>query len=122
MWQYLQRHEQFVISALAEQRAANGWEQLKAFHARQIQYMQHERLIHLLVMLFVATFFLLNVGFVTLHPSGAGYALAAVLLGLVSFYILHYFRLENGVQRWYELANRIDQKLGLPTSGKSERT
>jgi hypothetical protein len=25
---------------------------------------------------------------------------------------VHYFRLENGVQRWYELANRIDQQLG----------
>ena len=27
-------------------------------------------------------------------------------------YLLHFFRLENGVQRWYHLSNRIDHELG----------
>jgi len=39
--------------------------------------------------------------------------LVALLFGLSSVYLVHYFRLENGVQRWYHLANRIDERLGL---------
>lgn len=112
MWRYLQRHEAFVRRALDEEHDAPFWEGLAAFHERQLARMQHERLIHLLVTLTVAVLCLLSVGYLGTAPSLAAFAIAALLLVLVSAYLLHYFRLENGVQRWYHLANRLEGKRG----------
>jgi hypothetical protein len=28
------------------------------------------------------------------------------------FYLFHYYQLENGVQRWYRLADQLEQKIG----------
>ena len=44
-----------------------------------------------------------------LFMLGVGYLIALMLLAA---YLLHYFRMENGVQRMYTLANRIDARLG----------
>lgn len=113
MWQYLKAHEAFVRQALAEPHDAAWWDGLAAFHARQLAFMQHERLIHLLVMLTIALLCLLSFGFVTKAPSLPAFGIAALLLVLVSAYVVHYFRLENGVQRWYHLANQLDEKRGV---------
>jgi hypothetical protein len=113
VWRYLQDHEAFVRRVLEEPHDASYWEQLALFHDRQLRFMQHERIIHLLVTLTVAALALGAVAFVASTPMWAGFALAALLLGLVSAYLVHYFRLENGVQRWYHLANRIDEKRGV---------
>jgi|SRR6516165_3109684 hypothetical protein len=113
MFRYLQLHEQFVIAALAGERGLISLSELKTFHEKQIRYMQHERLIHLIVTLFVATFLLLSIGFAVIHPSWPAFAMAALLLGLFSVYLIHYYRLENGVQRWYHLSNQIDERLGV---------
>lgn len=113
MEEYLRRHETFVRAALAGEHGALSWDQLRAFHETQIRYLQQERLAHLIVTLFVATFLLLVLGFATTHPSAPAAVAALILLGLLAAYLLHYFRLENGVQRWYHLANAIDQKRGV---------
>lgn len=113
MWRYLQDHEAFVRKALLEPHDRPYWDELAIFHEKQLRAMQHERLIHLLVTLTVALLALGAVAFVAVQPVLAGFALAALLLGLVSAYLVHYFRLENGVQRWYHLANRLDEKRGV---------
>lgn len=111
MWRYLKLHEAFVREALAGKHGPISFAELKEFHDTQIRYMQHERLIHLIVMMFVATFFLLSLGYVLGHSSWPGLALVSLLLILTSAYVVHYFRLENGVQRWYHLASQIDRRL-----------
>jgi len=113
MWRYLQDHEAFVRRALEETHERAYWDELAAFHDRQLRFMQHERLIHLLVTLTVALLAVLSIVFVAVQPMLPGFVLAALLLVLVSAYLVHYFRLENGVQRWYHLANRLDEKRGL---------
>lgn len=113
MWKYLRAHEAFVRRSLGEAHDAALWEQLAAFHARQLAFMQHERLIHLLVTMTVAVLCVLALGFATLTPSWPTLALSALLLGLVSAYLVHYFRLENGVQRWYHLSNALDEQRGV---------
>lgn len=115
MWRYLQAHEAFVRKALGEPHDAAFWEQLADFHAKQLAFMQHERLIHLLVTLAVALLCLGSVGFSVVAPSLGAFAMATLLLGLVSAYLVHSFRLENGVQRWYHLSNAIDAKRGRVT-------
>ncbi len=92
---------------------------LRREHARQIAYMQHERLIHLLVTLAVCAFLLLVLGFAIVQPIWPAWAISALLLILVVGYLVHYFRLENGVQRWYEVANDMEARLSRPTAGPS---
>lgn len=112
MWHYLKLHEALINGALAGELGELPWAEVRELHEQQLRYLQHERLIHLIVMLFVATFFLLSAGFVMLNVSLPGAALAVLLLILLTAYILHYFRLENGVQRWYHLSNRLTEKVG----------
>jgi len=114
MWQTMQRHEAFVRGVL--KKAAQGTRSadlvgLRILHDRQIRYMPHERLVHLVVAMFAAAFLLLSLGFACVRPSWGSAALALLLLILTSAY-LNYHRLENGVQRWYHLANRISLMLG----------
>jgi len=110
MWRYLKQHERFVRGALESDVALT---ELKAFQERQLGYLQHERLVHLLIMLGVAASFLATTGFCLRYPSAGGFAAGALLGLLLVPYLVHYFRLENGVQRLYHLSNRIDEKLGV---------
>jgi hypothetical protein len=115
MGRYVRLHEAFIRAVLDGRHgalASGDWEALLGFHLEQIARMQHERLIHLGVTLSVAAFFLLVLGFSLVHPSWPGLALALVMLGLLCAYLVHYFRLENGVQRWYHLSNLLSERAG----------
>ena len=110
MYEYMKQHEAFIKSVLASGAADADWARLARYHDTQIRYMQHERLIHLLVTLFVGLFALLTLLFLVLQPTIAMGVLVLLLLALFAPYVLHYFRLENGVQRWYDLANEIERR------------
>jgi len=110
MYDYMKRHETLVRAALSADRAGVDWAELTRVHAVQLGYMQHERLIHLLVTLSVALFALLTLLFFIVHPTVAVGVLVLLLLVLFVPYVVHYFRLENGVQRWYDLANEIERR------------
>lgn len=69
--------------------------------------MQHERLAHLLTMLFVGLFALLSLGYTLLNPAVPCFILSGLLIILSAAYVIHYYRLENGVQKWYRLSNEI---------------
>jgi hypothetical protein len=76
--------------------------------------MQHERLIHLIVTVTVAVILIMAFG-ITLAGDGSTYlfyavALDGILMILFGFYIVHYYQLENGVQRWYRLYDEILQR------------
>lgn len=116
MWDELKRHERFVRRVL-EDGQQEGLGDVRDHHLRRVADFQHERLIHLLVTLFVALFALLSVGWALVEPSAAAMALAALLLGLTAAYLVHYFGLENGVQRLYRLTVRLDERItGRPLS------
>lgn len=120
MWKYLNEHEQNVKNLLDKELTEIELLNLKEYHAKQIFFMQHERFIHLVVTLFMALFLLLSLGFSMSVRTYAGAVLCLLLLILVSAYIIHYFHLENGVQRWYGLSNEIDLRLGK-TPNKLEK-
>jgi hypothetical protein len=111
MWQYLKAHELLVRRALEGEASPEVLASLRQTHARRLSFFQHERLIHLLVTLFVALFFLLALCFSLVRPTLASWALALLLLALTFAYLLHYYHLENGVQRLYELSDRLDEAL-----------
>ena len=74
----------------------------------KINFFQHERLIHLIITLFYVIMFLIFLILVSL--SYIFVILVFILLLFVIFYIIHYFRLENGVQSLYFLYDEIKNK------------
>jgi hypothetical protein len=109
MWEYLKLHEEYIKEVLAKNPGPKICAKVLAFHEIQIARMQHERLIHLLVTLACCLFLLLTMGFTLVHFTLSGALMSALFLVLVCAYLLHYFRLENGVQRWYKLANKLKE-------------
>ena len=76
-------------------------------HLEKLRWLQHERLVHLIVTVMVVVVELFAVDLAVLHPetnplAGIVMLVLAILLG---FYFYHYFFLENTVQRWYKLAD-----------------
>lgn len=68
---------------------------------QRIAFYQHERLVHLIVTMSVAIFFLMSLG-IWFANGGAGLMLLTVLLlAMMIAYIKHYYFLENSVQKMY---------------------
>jgi hypothetical protein len=111
MIDYIKRHEHYVSDSLASLHEPDKLRELLAYHDKQISWIQHERLAHLITMLFVCLFFLLTFVFTMIHFTLPCILLTALLLVLTAAYILHYYRLENSVQGWYSLSNRIRENL-----------
>ena len=87
------------------------YEILLSRHKEQIAFFQHERLIHLIVtvlfaILTFAVFFILLV-----TPSTGLFILLLALLVLLVPYIMHYFLLENGVQKMYRQYDEIVKRM-----------
>ena len=77
----------------------------------QIKFFQHERLIHLIVTVLFALLTIFTVAcscFINNPFYGMLFCLLSVLcLALLVPYIHHYYILENGVQKLYEIYDRI---------------
>lgn len=82
---------------------------MRAELLQRIAFYQHERLIHLLVTLFFAVFFLISLA-LTLTVGGWGaITLTILFLGLLVPYIKHYYFLENSVQKMYTYYYKIEK-------------
>ena len=69
MWRYLQMHEKLIRQLLADDKSDTPWDDVLAFHLEQMARMQHERLIHLIVTMFISLFMLLSLAFSLVYPS-----------------------------------------------------
>ena len=77
-------------------------EKIRAEYLMRLRWLQHERLIHLLVLMLTVVVFLFFFGLVMLMPGlRLVWVLVVIMGGLVAAYMVHYYRLENLVQRWY---------------------
>jgi hypothetical protein len=105
---YARLHEAYIRKSL---RGDCDREELARYHNMKIQWLQHERLIHLLVTLLFAFIFMFLFALLMLFPENwiilIPLSIVTVLLGA---YIFHYFKLENTVQSWYKLYDEIDRK------------
>lgn len=109
MKRFCREHEARVTAAVA---AGEVTEELLEEHLRMIAWVQHERLVHLIVTVMVVLCELFMVDLVLLHPE-LGIVPALIMLGmavLMGFYFWHYFFLENTVQRWYRIAEELREK------------
>ena len=76
----------------------------------KISYFQHERLIHLLVTLAFATWLLFEIYCLFVLPPEfliAGILLVLIFFGLTIGYVMHYYFLENSVQKMYHMRDEI---------------
>lgn len=105
MYDYILKHEDFMHRAIQNSNYDRAW--LLDYHHTQITYVQHERLIHLLITLFFTFLFLGSVICTFCYDSLLLPLLDLILLILISFYIRHYYRLENCLERWYKLYTKI---------------
>lgn len=110
MNQYILEHEAY-IRKLLEGNENQNWEKVRKYHKVQIMFLQHERLVHMMVTLFFG-FLLVFVLFMALLFELVIFILLFVLLAVLEIlYMIHLYRLETGVQRWYGLYRDIVNRL-----------
>ena len=76
----------------------------------KIAYFQHERLFHLMVTLAFACFLLFEIFCLFVLPSEfliSGILLTLIFFGLTIGYVMHYYFLENSVQKMYHMRDEI---------------
>ncbi len=106
MKRWCREHEAYLAAHEASQ-------ELLSLHLQKLRWLQHERLVHLIVTLMVVFVELFTVALVLLRPSLGVLPVAfmVVLLILLCLYFYHYFFLENTVQHWYRLADELREQL-----------
>ena len=110
MQQYILEHEAY-IRGLLDSSESQDWVEIRKYHKAQILFMQHERLVHMIVTLSFG-FFLVLVLFMAMFFRLAPLFLLVFILGVVEvMYMLHLYKLETGVQRWYGLYNEISRRV-----------
>ena len=108
MYKYLLEQEQLLLNGLE---TGFNLERLYEYSRVQIAWISHERLVHLLVTLFISLLLIVSFfGFIPLQNKLIA-LLFAILTVLILFYIVHYYRLENGIHRLYKLSNQIHHKI-----------
>ena len=88
----------------------------------QIEYFQHERLIHLIVTITFALATFITLGIAVSGVTQA-YILLLLLVILLAPYIKHYYLLENGVQKMYTYYDALveeENRRRHEAEGKSE--
>lgn len=78
----------------------------------QIQFFQHERLIHLIVTVLFALLAVITILASLIIQEPAVLLLCLMFFVLLVPYIRHYYILENGVQKLYEYYDRIESRPG----------
>ena len=90
---FIREHNKFI-----EQNGLN--DHSEEIHYEALKILKHERIIHLIVTMFTTLFCFMFLGFYLFTEKLPFLMLFIILLILVGFYILHYFRLENITLNW----------------------
>lgn len=109
MYKYIKEQEKYVKDQLENEKCDYNW--LKEYFKSQIQFLSQERLIHLIITLFFSSLLITSIIISFLYQNILIYILILILMILLLCYIVHYYRLENGLQSWYLIYNEIERKL-----------
>jgi hypothetical protein len=110
MYKYLLEHERWIMGLLKSEEDRD-WRTVRDYHMAQIGFMQHERLIHLVVTLAFAFILLASIVVTMIYPVWQLLLIDIILTITETIYIIHYYRLENGVQRWYRIYQQICSRI-----------
>lgn len=96
-----------IRKILTEKNPETKWEHILEYHQTMLARIQHERLIHLLVTIFVGLVMSIA-SFVTIVTKTTSLMILCIPLILLFLgYLFHYRFLENTTQRWYVLEDQI---------------
>lgn len=90
-----------IDKLLQDSAEKTNWSAILSEHLQQTAFFQHERLIHLIVTMTVALLTLISLGIAILSRMMTMLIMTGVLAVLLIPYILHYYLLENEVQKMY---------------------
>ncbi|MBR3131429.1 hypothetical protein IKG31_02525 [Candidatus Saccharibacteria bacterium] len=110
MEERIKAYERYIEHAATRNLSRIERAELAAYHREMVANFQHERLIHLLIMLFFVAVSLVLIGVLTLSIVEFGfaielssfYALVLIVVILTIAYIRHYYFLENHIQALYD--------------------
>lgn len=103
-------YQKYINELLDSNRSETNWNVIAKIHLEKIAFYQHERLIHLLVTLAFAVFEFLSIGFCVMSENMMMLVLSGAVLILLVPYIMHYYFLENEVQKMYLVYDEILKK------------
>lgn len=113
MRKYLRAYIIYIDRLLAE-KDAEKLEKIRDEHLKQIEFMQHERLMHLIVTVLFSLILFITIGILAYTNNIVYCFLTAMLLALLVPYIMHYYFLENSVQKMYKQYNSMISGFSLP--------
>ena len=109
MRKYLNDYRYYIKNQLEKDNC--DWEALAREHLVKVQFFQHERLVHLIVMVLFALMTLGTlIAFVVTESVGL-LVLTVLFAGLLIPYIRHYYFLENQTQELYKDYDKICEKI-----------
>ncbi len=104
MTKYIKNYTKYIQEQIKLQ---NITKKLLEYHHLQILHIQHERLIHLIILCLFTILFAGGFALFLVLPSVASACLLIIVAVVEVFYIRHYYLLENTVQKWYRYENYI---------------
>lgn len=107
MWDALKSFIQYMEEQTSKELTTEEKEKLNTELQIKIGYFQHERLIHLIVTVLFSLCTIISImGFIAFESIGIALLFVALMVLLVP-YIVHYFRMENGVQKLYTYYEKL---------------
>ena len=103
---YMAQIMKFIDEELPSADLARIEEVLKEFEIK-ISYFQHERLIHLIVTVLFAVLEIMAISVCLISPQLAAVVFSVMFLILLVPYVMHYYFLENSVQKMYKMRDKI---------------
>ena len=110
MTKQIKAYLEYIRAFMAEEHTNDEYRSERVLLLRRIEFYQHERLIHLLVTLAFAIFFLLSLIMYTLTELVPVMLLVVLFLALLIPYIKHYYFLENSVQELYTIYYKMERE------------
>lgn len=107
------------IDNLLEQENVN-WEKEIKKHLVQVAFFAHERFVHLIVMVLFALGTIMSILYLNYSGRIIIFMLTIAMLALLIPYIMHYYLLENSVQKMYTQYDRMMNKVDSSFSVKEE--
>jgi hypothetical protein len=105
------KYDAEIKETLSKKSSDTSWKEVLDTHKTMVARIQHERLVHLLVMLFVGIIMSLSFFIIIVTGKPDLLLIAILLLCLFLAYLLHYRFLENTTQNWYKLEDEIKENL-----------
>lgn len=102
---YIISYRKWFENILAEEN--KDYNKILTYIKSQIEFVSHERLVHLVVMSLVAVLLFISISLYMLKLSIVMLIVSVLLLCLIIPYIFHYYFLENSVQKMYNDYNLI---------------